>query len=235
MRAVLFDCDGTIADSCGLICDIMRRVFAEHGLPEPADAETRGIIGLSLDVAIGRLHPAAEPPLLAAMVEGYRRTFRVSRADAAFRETLFPGMKALVDRLAARDDVLLAMVTGKSRRGVAAICEAHGMETTFHAVRTADDCPSKPHPAMVEECCLEFGLDPSQALVVGDSVFDIEMAKTAGASALGVAWGTHEAAPLLASGAYAVAETVEELEALIDAWLPGDPVPSQRGQWVAAD
>lgn len=234
MRAVLFDCDGTIADSCSLICDIMRRVFAEHGLPEPQDAETRGIIGLSLDVAIGRLHPAAEPPLLAAMVEGYRRTFRESRADAAFRETLFPGMKALVDRLAARDDVLLAMVTGKSRRGVAAICEAHGMETTFHAVRTADDCPSKPHPAMVEECCAEFGLDPHYALVVGDSVFDIEMARTAGAPALGVAWGTHEAAPLLASGAYAVAETVDELGVLIDAWL-GQTSEAAHAVAMAAD
>mgnify|MGYP003114730994 CR=1 FL=1 len=233
MRAVLFDCDGTIADSCGLICDIMRRVFAEHGLPEPEDAETRGIIGLSLDVAIGRLHPTAEPPLLAAMVEGYRRTFRASRADERFRETLFPGMKALIDRLSAREDVLLAMVTGKSRSGVAAICETHDME--FHAVRTADDCPSKPHPAMVEECCAEFGLDPRHALVVGDSVFDIEMARTAGASALGVAWGTHEAAPLLASGAYAVAETVDELGAFIDAWLLDAPVLAERGQRVAVD
>ncbi len=233
MRAVLFDCDGTIADSCGLICDIMRRVFAEHGLPEPEDAETRGIIGLSLDVAIGRLNPAAEPPLLAAMVEGYRRTFRESRADERFRETLFPGMKALIDRLSAREDVLLAMVTGKSRSGVAAICEMHGME--FHAVRTADDCPSKPHPAMVEECCAEFGLDPRHALVVGDSVFDIEMARTAGAPALGVAWGTHEAAPLLASGAYAVAETVDELGAFIDAWLLGDPLQAERGRRVTVD
>ncbi|MCC4299291.1 HAD-IA family hydrolase [Aurantimonas coralicida] len=223
MKAVLFDCDGTIADSCGIICATMRLAFEAHGLPAPEDTATRGIIGLSLDEAIRRLHPVAEPALVATLVDGYRQAFRIQRADPDFREHLFPGMKALVQDLAARDDVFVGLVTGKSRRGVASICEAHGLTDAFLAVRTADDCPSKPHPAMVEECCTVFGVAPRDALVVGDSIFDMEMARAAGAAALGVAWGTHEPAPLLASGAYAVAETVTGLVESVDRWL-ADPV-----------
>ena len=219
MRAILFDCDGTIADSCGLICETMRRAFTAHGLPAPDDAATRAIIGLSLDVAIERLHPQADRATVLALTEGYREAFRRSRLDASFRETLFPGMKALIDELSARDDVLLGLVTGKSRRGVAAICETHGMTASFLAVRTADDCPSKPHPAMVEECCAEFGIAPEDAVVVGDSVHDMAMARAAGAAALGVAWGTHGADDLLAHGAFAVAGNVEALAGHLDGWL----------------
>ncbi|MEF2551406.1 HAD-IA family hydrolase [Aurantimonas sp. A2-1-M11] len=224
MKAVLFDCDGTIADSCGVICATMRQAFEAQGLPAPDDVATRSIIGLSLDEAIRRLRPVAEPHLVAAIVDGYRQAFRAARRDPAFREHLFPGMKALVEDLAARDDVLLGLVTGKSRRGVAAICEAHGLTQAFAAIRTADDCPSKPHPAMVEECCAVFGISPRETLVIGDSVFDVEMAGAAGAAALGVAWGTHEAAPLVASGAFGVADTVADLVVAVDRWLEM-PVP----------
>lgn len=221
MKAILFDCDGTIADSFGMICDIMRRTFLAHGLAAPADAATRDIIGLSLDVAIARLHPEAEPPMLASLVAGYRTQFHAARIEPAFREALFPEMKALIDRLAASDTLLLGMVTGKSRRGVAAICEAHDMTAAFSVVRTADDCPSKPHPTMVLECCDCLGVDARETLVVGDSIYDVEMARAAGATALGVAWGTHRPDMLLAAGAAEVATSPAELSALIDCWGEG--------------
>jgi phosphoglycolate phosphatase len=221
MKAILFDCDGTIADSFGVICDIMRRTFAAHGLDAPSDAATRDIIGLSLDVAIARLHPDAEEPLLASLVSGYRTHFHAARAEPSFREALFPEMKALIDRLAGSDSILLGMVTGKSRRGVAAICEAHEMTAAFSVVRTADDCPSKPHPAMVLECCAYLGVDARETLVVGDSIYDVEMARAAGATALGVAWGTHPRDMLLAAGAAEVAGTPADLGVLIESWRDG--------------
>ncbi|KQT83543.1 HAD-IA family hydrolase [Aurantimonas sp. Leaf443] len=221
MRAVLFDCDGTIADSCGLICETMRRTFVSRGLSDPGDAATRAIIGLSLGDAMARLHPAADAAGIAMLVEGYRETFRGTRDDPAFRESLFPGMKDLVVRLGRRPDVLVGMVTGKSRRGVASICAAHGMDGLFLSVRTADDCPSKPHPAMVEECCAELGVHPSECVVVGDAIFDMQMAVHAGATGIGVTWGTNPAEPLVAAGASDVACDVDHLAALIEAWLEG--------------
>ncbi|NDV88010.1 HAD-IA family hydrolase [Aurantimonas aggregata] len=221
MKAILFDCDGTIADSFGVICDIMRRTFLAHGLDAPEDAATRDIIGLSLDTAIGRLHPGVDSLLLASLVTGYRTQFRAARAEPDFREALFPEMKGLIDRLSARDSLLLGMVTGKSRRGVAAICEAHDMTAAFSVVRTADDCPSKPHPAMVLECCEVLGVDAGETLVVGDSIYDVEMARAAGATAFGVAWGTHRPDMLIAAGAAAVAGTPAELDRLIESWHDG--------------
>ncbi|MEX6507678.1 HAD-IA family hydrolase [Jiella sp. M17.18] len=221
MKAILFDCDGTIADSFATICTVMRRAFAAEGLPEPEDAATKAIIGLSLEVAMARLHPDGVDADHSRLAAAYREAFHATRAEAGHRETLFPGMRDLIDRLAAREDVALGMVTGKSRRGVAAICEEHGMGHVFIASRTADDCPSKPHPAMVEECCAELGLETTDALVVGDSIYDMEMARSAGAAALGVAWGTHQADRLLSAGAFAVAEDVAALDRLIGDWLAG--------------
>lgn len=225
MQAILFDCDGTIADSFGVICDIMQRTFLAHGLDAPDDAATRNIIGLSLDVAISRLRPGLDPTLLASLVTGYRTHFRAARNEPTFREALFPEMKALVERLSAADSVLLGMVTGKSRRGVAALCEAHAMTAAFSVVRTADDCPSKPHPAMVLECCEVLGVDAGQTLVVGDSIYDVEMARAAGATALGVAWGTHAPDMLLGAGALDVAGTPAELGRMIDRWRSGFETP----------
>lgn len=222
MKAILFDCDGTIADSCAMICEIMRMVFVKHGLEVPLDSETRAIIGLSLDTAIGQLKPDASVDEIGRMAETYRTIFRSARSEPKFREALFPGMKALVRDLAARQDVCVGMVTGKSRRGVDAICETHGMTDWFAVVRTADDCASKPHPAMVLESCDVLGLSPSDVLVVGDSIYDMQMAKAAGASALGVEWGTFALPSLIAAGAFAVAETVEDLRLQIDRWLAAE-------------
>ncbi|WP_102958496.1 HAD-IA family hydrolase [Mangrovicella endophytica] len=219
MRAILFDCDGTIADTLGLICEAMRRVFVAHALPAPGDAATRAIVGLSLETAIARLHPDGETALHGAMAETYRSTFRSTRDDAQFRETLFDGVRDMLDALRSREEVLLGLVTGKSRRGVTAICTAHGLTDHFQVVRTADDCPSKPHPAMVLECCDTLGIRPRDALVIGDAVYDIEMAKAAGSDAIGVAWGAGKAETLLAAGALSVASNVAALALAIDAWL----------------
>lgn len=221
MKLVLFDCDGTLADSFGLICEAMRKTFADANLAEPGDAATRAIIGLSLDRAILRLHPECPAPLLAAMVEGYRRNFRAMREDPAFGEALFPGIGPMLADLRSRDAVLLGLVTGKTRRGVRSIVEAHGLEDVFLAIRTADDCPSKPHPAMVLECCAELGVDAADTIVVGDAIYDVEMALGAGAEAIGVAWGAGSVEALLGAGASRVAADPAELRHLVDAWLGG--------------
>ncbi|MCK5934309.1 MAG: HAD-IA family hydrolase [Fulvimarina manganoxydans] len=221
MKAILFDCDGTIADSAGLICTIMDRSFEAHGLTPPAWESTRAIIGLSLDKAILALRPSLSEADVAVLVAGYRHQYRAERARPDFVEHLFPGMRDLVLELSAQDEVFVGMVTGKSRRGVAAITAAHGLKDAFTIIRTADDCPSKPHPAMVLECCAEVGVAPADAIVVGDTTFDMEMARTAGSAALGVAWGSHHREQLERSGAQAVATDVPELRQALAAFIEG--------------
>lgn len=228
MRLVLFDCDGTLADTFGLIVETMRRCFVESGLPEPDEAAVRGIIGLSLDLAIHRLAPTIPEAELPRLVLAYKDAFHRVRAEGVHSEALFPGIEPMLRRLSARDDLLIGMVTGKSRRGVRVITELHGLDGLFLAVRTADDCPSKPHPAMVLECCTELGVAPADTLVIGDAVYDIQMAKAAGAMALGVDWGAGSPNELLFHGAEAVAATAEGLEAWIEDWLASAPDPADR-------
>ncbi|MBP0615324.1 HAD-IA family hydrolase [Jiella mangrovi] len=219
MKAVLFDCDGTIADSAGLISAIMTRAFRRFDLEPPPPEATRAIIGLSLETAVQALRPSLDPAQAREIAEGYRVEYRAERARPDFSEELFAGMADLVRELSARDEVLVGMVTGKSRRGVAALTAHHGIETCFSAVRTADDCPSKPHPAMVLECCEEFGVAPKEAVVVGDTTFDMEMAKAAGAHAVGVSWGSHSVELMRGAGADEIAENVDALVAALERFL----------------
>ncbi|MBO0663011.1 HAD-IA family hydrolase [Jiella sp. MQZ9-1] len=219
MKAILFDCDGTIADSAGLIATIMTRAFARFGIEPPTPEATRAIIGLSLETAVHALRPSLRESESQTIAENYRIEYRAERARPDFTEELFAGMAALLTDLAARDDVLVGMVTGKSRRGVAALTAHHGLTACFHVVRTADDCPSKPHPAMVLECCGEFGLDPQAAVVVGDTTFDMQMAKAAGAHAIGVTWGSHASVLLIRAGADEIVTDVAALSEALERFI----------------
>lgn len=228
MHLILFDCDGTLADSFGLITETMRRTFRLHGFEPPADAAIHAIIGLSLDRAIQKLRPEVDPAALPTLVEAYRTSFRAVREGIAFRERLFDGITALLAQLHARPGVRLGMVTGKTRRGVDAVVATHGLEGIFDTVRTADDCASKPDPAMVLECCRESGIAPDRTLVVGDAVFDMAMARQAGAEGLGVGWGAGSADDLIEAGASEVARDVEDLERLIGLWLSANESDTPR-------
>ncbi|MEN3791573.1 HAD-IA family hydrolase [Fulvimarina sp. MAC3] len=223
LKAVLFDCDGTIADSAGLICDTMERCFVAHGLEPPARDATRSIIGLSLETAIVALRPSLTHFEAERLADAYRNEYRLERTRPHFSDHLFEGMANLVLDLAARESVFVGMVTGKSRRGVAALTASHGLTEAFSVVRTADDCPSKPHPAMVLEACTELGVDPANAVVVGDTTYDMEMARAAGAMALGVSWGSHTTEQLTRSGALQVVETVHDLASAVENWLARQP------------
>ena len=217
MKLVLFDCDGTLVDSVSLIHETMRRTFLHFKKPEPKVSDTKAIIGLTLDIAIarmlGRAHSGDEEM---AMMAYYKSLFSEVRRDLDFREPLFPGIRELIDRIGPRDDLLIGAVTGKSRRGLDLIMETHGFERYFAVSRTADDCPSKPHPAMVRECCDETGMVPGVTIVVGDAIYDMQMAKSAGATAIGVSWGYASVEELWNAGADAVVDHPGELLAHID-------------------
>ena len=218
MKLVLFDCDGTLVDSAALIHATMARMFADHGIADPGLAAVRSVIGRSLDLAIGDLLDRAVDAEVLGMASAYKALYPAMRADPALRETAFAGRAGLVAALSRDAAVLVGVVTGKSRRGLASILQSLELSHAVAVLRTADDCPSKPHPAMVLECCEVTGVAPSDALVIGDATFDIEMAKHAGAAAIGVGWGYHDRLSLLQAGARGVARDAGELAAMINDW-----------------
>ncbi len=211
MKLVLFDCDGTIVDSAAIIHHCMAGAFAGFALPQPDLPAVKAIIGLSLDRAISTLDPDLDARAVDGLVTAYKERFLSMRQRPDFHEPVFAGMDTLIHAIGARDDILVGMVTGKSRRGVNAVLERQGLARYFVTIRTADDCPSKPHPAMVLECMAETAMVPQDTIVVGDTVYDVEMARAAGALALGVSWGYHEAPALTAAGADAILSAPEEL------------------------
>ncbi|HXV30037.1 MAG TPA: HAD-IA family hydrolase, partial [Sinorhizobium sp.] len=174
MKLVLFDCDGTLVDSAGLIHEVMARTFEAFDLPRPRAEATRAIIGLTLDIAITRLLGQDQVDRRAnAMTAHYKDIYTSVRGEAVFQEPLFPGIAEMVESLALRDELLIGAVTGKSRKGLSHIAATHGFDKLFFVSRTADDCPSKPHPAMVMECCAEAGVDPRDTIVIGDAIYDM--------------------------------------------------------------
>ncbi len=218
MKLVLFDCDGTLVDSAGLIHAVMVDTFADFGKPRPDIAQTKAIIGLTLDIAIARMLGKAHVDDEArAMTERYREIYHPIRAQPGMIEPLFDGIAPLIDTLARRDEVLIGAVTGKGRRGLTHILETHGFAEHFIVSRTADDCPSKPHPAMVMECCHETGMVPADTVVIGDAIYDMQMAKAAGAKAIGVAWGYASVDDLWKAGADAVVSHPSEIPAHVPA------------------
>jgi len=206
MKLALFDCDGTLVDSAALIHEVMARTFVHFGYKRPDILATKSIIGLTLDIAIARMQgkPHVDDEAI-AMTAHYKSIYVGVRDEPGMDVLLFDGIKLVIETLAARDEILIGAVTGKSRRGLTHILETHGFAPHFIVSRTADDCPSKPHPAMVTECCDETGMNARDTIVIGDAIYDMQMAKAAGATAIGVSWGYASVDDLLAAGADAIA------------------------------
>ncbi len=219
-RLVIFDCDGTLVDSQHMICAAMQHAFSDHALPCPPREKLLSIVGLSLAEAFHRLGEGIERFPVGSLVERYKAAFFMLRARGEDMEPLYPGAREAIDRLAARQDIVLGMATGKSQRGVRAVLGRHGLLDRFQTIKTADDAPSKPHPGMVLEALREAGVEASSAIVVGDTTYDIDMARAAGTFAVGVGWGYHAAAALRACGAHAVIDNFADLSAAIGTIWP---------------
>jgi phosphoglycolate phosphatase len=220
MRLVLFDCDGTQVDSQAMIVASMTGAFAALGRVPPRREAVLSIVGLSLPIAIARLVPGDDAETVDRLVDAYKAAFQSLRASAGSLEPMFPGALDALDELARADDVLLGVVTGKSRRGLDLVLAHHGLADRFVVLRTADDGPSKPHPFMVLDAIAATGADVSRTVVVGDTTFDIEMAGAAGCRSIGVGWGYHPVEALVAAGADRLVDRFEDVPATVEAILP---------------
>ena len=203
-RLAIFDCDGTLVDSQANICLAIEHCFAAADLPAPDRERSRRVVGLSLVEAMRALLPEAEAGLHLDLAEGYKRAFLRLRAMDQVEEPLYEGVADLLDALEA-DGWLLGVATGKSDRGLALCLDHHGLAGRFVTLQTADRHPSKPHPAMIEAALAEAGADPAASMMIGDTSYDMAMARAAGVTAIGVAWGYHDRDELLAAGADHVA------------------------------
>lgn len=216
LRLAIFDCDGTLVDSQADIGAAMDGAFHAMGLVPPPRSETWRIVGLSLVEAMRRLHPEGDAQAHDMLTQAYKDTFRARREAGMVGEPLYDGIAALVEDLAQRG-WLLGVATGKSDRGLAHCLATHGLSRHFVTLQTADRHPSKPHPSMIEACLDATGADTALTVMIGDTAYDMAMARNAGVRAIGVDWGYHERAELFAAGAHAVAGTVAELAELLHA------------------
>ncbi len=215
-RLVIFDVDGTLVDSQDAIVAAMSEAFQEQGLPLPARAEMLSIVGLSLPEAFRTLVPEAGPHQIERLTTGYKAGFvRLRQRGAAEAAApMFDGARDLIMDLRGQG-YALGVATGKARRGVDHFVETHGLEGCFSAIQTADDAPSKPHPGMVLNCLELAGIDARNAVIVGDTEFDMAMGAAAGVRCIGVGWGYHPIERVQRGGAQQIAHDIADLSAII--------------------
>ncbi|WP_256662115.1 HAD-IIIA family hydrolase [Pseudomonas sp. F(2018)] len=213
-QLLIFDWDGTLVDSIGRIVESMHRAADSCGLPQLSDEAVKGIIGLGLPEAIRTLYPELEE---AALVErfriGYGEHYMALESEPS---ALFPGVEESLQAFR-EQGYQLAVATGKSRRGLHRILEGRGWLEYFDVTRCADETASKPHPRMLHEILAHCAVAPKRALMVGDSIFDLQMARNAGVDSVAVGFGAQPLESLLGHGPQLAINEFPELRA----WLEG--------------
>lgn len=220
-KLIVFDWDGTLMDSEARIVACIHAAFADLGLPPPSPEAARDIIGLGLDEALAVLLPEAGQEGRRALIERYRHHFLFSNETPS---QLFPGVAETLDWLRARGH-LLAVATGKSRRGLDLVLLSTGLAGYFQATRCADETFSKPHPLMLLQIMDELGVGGAETLMVGDTEYDMEMARNAGTHALAVCYGVHSPERLLAQGPLGCLADLADMPA----WLQGRTALAPHG------
>ncbi|QYK00131.1 HAD family hydrolase [Shewanella psychrotolerans] len=184
---VIFDWDGTLMDSVGKIVACMQQTATQLNMLVPTEAAIRDIIGLSMNEALNVLHPAASAQTREEMISVYRQQYlQLNKTPSP----VFDGAEELLLALKSSGHSL-AVATGKARAGLDRVLTETGFATHFQASRCADEAKSKPHPQMLNELLQQLNVAPQKALMVGDSIHDLNMANNAGIDAIGVSYGAH--------------------------------------------
>jgi phosphoglycolate phosphatase len=209
VKLVIFDFDGTLVDSRKLIVESNRLVFGQFGFAVPPDDASFALVGMSLELVLPQLAGPDAP--VEKMMEAYRHVLPLLRADATYAEVPFGGAAELLVALADRNDVRLGIATGHVTHAIAPALERFGWQKHFCTVQTADKAPSKPHPGMILQALGEADVKAEDAVMVGDTAFDIEMARSAGVRGVAVSWGYHSPDRLAGAGASRVVNDMDEL------------------------
>ena len=215
LRLAVFDCDGTLVDSFAAIDAVMHQAFARHGFSGPDADDVRSVIGLELEAAIKGLLPGTGPEIHENVAVSYREISDERRREGSRKDPLYPGATDAVRQLESRG-WLLGVATGKSLHGLRQTLRAHELLDRFVTLHTPDTSPGKPNPDMLIQAMDATGTRREEAVMIGDTTYDMEMAVNAGVAAVGVAWGYHPAGDLRDAGAGEIASSFAELPDLLN-------------------
>ncbi len=218
LKLAVFDIDGTIVDSREVIRRAMNTAFRRAGLGGIDYDRARTIVGLELTEGLKRLAPPDYSHERLSRLAGlYKQAFVEQRAEPGFKEPLYDGARETIERLA-DDGWLLGVATGKARRGLDIVFTHHGLHSYFQTFQTVDGGPGKPHPRMVLDAMGETGAPPEETVMIGDTSFDMTMAREAKAAALGVTWGFHTPDEIQSGGAHSLHDDYACLNRALDAF-----------------
>jgi phosphoglycolate phosphatase len=211
LRLIVFDWDGTLMDSEARIVGCLRAALKDIHLPDQPDENLKNVIGLGLREALQRLHPQGSEAEHTELTNRYRYHFLEA---SSIPSSLFEGAQTLLQALN-QQGYFVTIATGKGRQGLDKVLEETGVANLFHYTRCADETRSKPHPQMLEELMAWCGVEPHETLMIGDTEYDLQMAKHAGAHGLAVSYGVHEKQRLLDCGPLDCVDSMSDLMA----WL----------------
>ena len=215
LNLAVFDLDGTIVDSQDMIVAGMHAASDAHGCAKPEARSVKRVVGLPLQEAIEKLFPEADATDVVSLTDTYKRTIIDMRERGEEHEPLFPGAGQALDTLD-RKGWLLGIATGKPMRGLINSMKPYGLLERFITLQTADVGPGKPNPDMLLRAMSETGADKQRTVMIGDTTYDMEMARNAGARAVGVAWGYHETDELKEAGAQVIVRSFAELPSMLE-------------------
>ncbi len=220
-RLLVFDWDGTLMDSRARIVGSLRAAITDVGLPPRSDEALQDIIGLGLVDAMQKLFPGIGELRQEVLIAHYRKRFL---GDAADPESLFEGVRETL-RALAEQGYLMAVATGKSRAGLERGLRQTGLSVCFQSTRCADESHSKPHPQMLVEILRELCVEARHAVMIGDTEYDLEMARNAGTAALAVSYGAHHPERLQRHQPVACIDDIRDLPAVLAACTKAEERP----------
>ena len=215
LRLAVFDCDGTLLDSQRTIIETMHQAFIDCDMTRPAGSEIRRTVGLPLLEAVARLCPDQSTSFHQAITDRYRDIAMAKRDAGTHWDALYPGAVETIHHIHNRG-WLLGIATGKSTRGLREDLKNHDLTHYFLTLQTADTAAGKPNPGMVDNAIAESGVAQEDVVMIGDTVFDMQMAANAGVTAIGVAWGYHQTEELKDAGAVVIVHNFDELTASLE-------------------
>ena len=210
-RLLAFDFDGTLMDSQRDIVACMREAFTQFGLNLPEEEAVRQQVGLNLPDIMANLRPDLKREDHFTLSELYRDVYLERRLGNKLEEVLFSDIKSTLSGMQ-DDEIFMAICTGKKLRGLVPALEHNQIDHFFHSLHTPDNAPGKPNPTMLQQA-MEFSATPvDQTVMIGDTTYDMQMAKNAGVTAIGVAWGYHSEQQLVEAGASEVLKSPQQLK-----------------------
>ncbi len=214
LKLAIFDCDGTLVDGQHMIISSMKQASEKCQIPYPGDEPVRRIVGLSLFQAITQIYPDLSEHDHNMLHKEFVEHFQYLRTLDDHHEPLYDGIRDAILMLKEMN-VLLGVATGKSSRGLKNTLMSHGLEDHFVTLNTADDGPGKPDPSMINVALADTGVERKNAVMIGDTTYDMVMAAQAGVRSIGVTWGYHPQEELIASGANHIISHISELIDLV--------------------